>query len=63
MNEESHRETTKTLRETEEHYAAIIENVADAIVINVGIERVFVNKAFLKLLGLDDASQVGDCLR
>ncbi len=58
MNEESHRETTKTLRETEEHYAAIIENVADAIVINVGTERVFVNKAFLKLLGVDDASQV-----
>jgi len=64
VNEESHREITgrsqlkETLRETEEHYSTIINNVADAIVINVGTDRVFVNKAFLKLHGLDDDSQV-----
>ncbi len=48
----------EALRESEEHYRAVIENVADAIVINVGTNRVFVNKAFLKLHGLDDVSQV-----
>ena len=45
------------LRETEEHYRAVVDNVADAIAINVGTDRVFVNKAFLKLHGLDEASQ------
>ena len=30
------------VRESEEHYRAAVENVADAIVINVGTTRVFV---------------------
>ena len=45
------------VRESEEHYRAAVENVADAIVINVGTTRVFVNNAFLTLHGLDDMSQ------
>ena len=45
------------VRESEEHYRAAVENVADAIVINVGTTRVFVNNAFLSLHGLDDMSQ------
>ena len=45
------------VRESEEHYRAAVENVADAIVINVGTTRVFVNNAFLALHGLDDMSQ------
>lgn len=57
MNEGSHREITETPREIEEHYKAIVENIADAILINVGTKRVFVNKAFLELHGLDDMSQ------
>lgn len=35
------------LREREKYYRAVIENVADAIAINVGTKRVFVNKTFL----------------
>ena len=46
-----------TVREREEQYRAAVENVADAIVINVGTTRVFVNNAFLTLHGLDDMSQ------
>ena len=53
-----HKRAEEALRESEEHYRAVIENVADAIVINVGTKRVFVNKAFLKLHALDDVSQV-----
>ncbi|MCZ6490266.1 MAG: PAS domain S-box protein [Acidobacteria bacterium] len=64
MNKGSHREIKKrrqpkeTLRGAQEYHSVIIENVADAIVINVGTQRVFVNKAFVKLLGLDEKSQV-----
>ena len=47
----------ETVREREEQYRAAVENVADAIVINVGTTRVFVNNAFLTLHGLDDMSQ------
>jgi PAS domain S-box-containing protein len=41
----------------EDHYRAAFDNVADAIVINVGTERVLMNQAFLTLHGLDDESQ------
>lgn len=44
----------KTLLETEELHSAVLGNVADAIAINVGTERVFVNRAFLKLHGLEE---------
>lgn len=43
--------------ESEEHYRAAVDNVTDAIVINVGTTRVFVNNAFLTLHGLQDMSQ------
>ena len=55
------RRTEEALRETEEVYRAVVENVADAIVINVGTKRVFVNKAFAQMVGLDDMSQVLGC--
>ena len=45
------------LRESESLYKAVVENVADAIVINVGGTRVFVNQSFLDLHGLDDLVQ------
>ena len=38
-------------------YRAAVDNIADAIVINVGTTRVFVNNAFLTLHGLEDMSQ------
>ncbi len=40
------------------HYKAAFDNVADAIVINVGIERVLMNQAFLDLHGLRDESEL-----
>ena len=40
------------------HYKAAFDNVADAIVINVGIERVLMNQAFLDLHGLKDESEL-----
>ena len=43
--------------ESKEHYRVAVDNVADAIVINIGTTRVFVNNAFLTLHGLDDMSQ------
>ena len=46
------------LRGREGLYRAAVDNLADAIAINVGAKRVFVNKAFLELHGLDDESQV-----
>ena len=48
-----------TLMETEELHRAVLDNVADAIAINVETERVFVNRAFLKLHGLEDIPQGG----
>lgn len=51
------KEAEEALRESEEHYRAVVENVADAIVIHVGTQRVFVNQAFLKLHGLSDPAQ------
>ena len=47
----------KRASEQEEHYRAAVDNVTDAIVINVGTTRVFVNNAFLSLHGLADMSQ------
>ena len=49
----------KTLIETEELHSAVLGNVADAIAINVGTERVFVNRAFLKLHGLGNIPHGG----
>ncbi len=46
------------LRESEEHYRAVVENTADAISITVGLERVYVNRAFLEIHALEDVSQV-----
>ena len=45
------------LQLSEEHYRAAVDNVNEAIVVNVGTKRVFVNPAFLRLHGLDDISQ------
>ena len=42
---------------SDDHYRVAVDSVDDAIVINVGTTRVFVNHAFLTLHGLDDASQ------
>ena len=48
------------LPEREEHYRAAVDNVTDAIVINVGTTRVFVNNPVLTLHGLEDMSQASD---
>ncbi len=47
-----------TLFENEELYRAVVESVADGIAITVKTERVFVNRAFLAIHGLRDASEV-----
>lgn len=52
------RQAEETLRESEELYRAVVENMTEAIVINRDAKRVFVNKAFLDIHGLSDASQV-----
>ncbi|MBI4282337.1 MAG: PAS domain S-box protein [Chloroflexi bacterium] len=46
------------LRESEELHRAMVENIAEAVAINRDAKRVFVNKAFLDIHGLQDASQV-----
>jgi len=51
------KEGRKTVLESAEHYRVAVDNVTDAIVINVGTNRVFVNNAFLTLHGLADMSQ------
>ena len=56
--EQKHRQTESALQESEELYRAVVENVADAIAITVGTERVYVNKAFLTIHGLRDRTQV-----
>ena len=38
-------------------YEAIVENLADAVLINVGDKRVFVNQAYLRLHGLTDKAE------
>ena len=45
------------LQLSEEHYRVAVDNVAEAIVVNVGTNRVFANQAFLRLHGIDDISQ------
>ena len=42
------------LQDDEDQYRAAFDNVADAIVINVGADRVLMNRAFLTLHGLED---------
>jgi PAS domain S-box-containing protein len=51
------RRAERSLKESEDHYRAVVENVADAIVITVDTTLVFANKAFLALHGLADMSQ------
>ena len=55
-----HKLAQEALQESEEQHRAVVDNVADAIAINVGTKRVFVNKAYLRLHGVDDMSQVLD---
>ena len=47
----------KRLLDYQSLYRTVVENVTDAIIINVGTTLVFVNNAFLTLHGLDDKSQ------
>ena len=51
-------ETERALRESEAPYRAVVESLTDGIAITVGTTRAFVNKAFLDIHGLKDASQV-----
>ena len=48
----------RALQESEELHRAVVESVADGIAVTVGTERVFVNKGFLEIHGLQDASPV-----
>jgi PAS domain S-box-containing protein len=50
--------TARALLENEALYRAVVENVADGIAITVGMNRVFVNSAFLKVHGLAEPSEV-----
>lgn len=51
-------EGVKALLEDEELYRAVVENIADGIAITVKTERAFVNRAFLAIHGLKEASEV-----
>jgi two-component system, cell cycle sensor histidine kinase and response regulator CckA len=55
---EERQKVEAALRESEELYRTLVDNMADAISINVAGKRVFVNQAFLDLCGLQEASQV-----
>ncbi|MBA4418498.1 MAG: hypothetical protein C0392_11420 [Syntrophus sp. (in: bacteria)] len=46
------------LRESEELYRAVVESVADGIAITRGTDRVFVNRTFLEIHGINDPSKV-----
>jgi len=48
----------KPFFEHEDLYRAVVENIADGIAITAKTERVFVNRAFLTIHGLRDASEV-----
>jgi len=43
---------------SEERYRTVIQNIADAIIIIIGIRIVFVNKAALDIFGLKDPSKI-----
>ena len=51
------KEMEERLRESEELYRVLVDNVADGIVINVGTKRAFVNEAYLQIVGLKDRSE------
>ena len=57
VREASRRREWEQLQLSEEHYRAAVDNVAEAIVVNVGTRRVFANNAFLDLHGIDDISE------
>jgi PAS domain S-box-containing protein len=54
----SHHGFGQALFGNEELYRDVVENIADGIAITVKAERVFVNRAFLTIHGLSDASEV-----
>ncbi|MBM3933877.1 MAG: PAS domain S-box protein [SAR202 cluster bacterium] len=47
----------KAIEESEALYRAVVENAHDAIVITTDTERIFVNAAFLRLMGFTDRVQ------
>ncbi len=51
------RQMDTALRASEAKYRALVDNVHDAIVVDVGEMRVFVNRAYLELIGLEDEGQ------
>ncbi|HME44536.1 MAG TPA: ATP-binding protein [Syntrophorhabdales bacterium] len=53
-----HAEAERAVEESEALYRAVVESLTDGIAITVGTTRAFVNKAFLDIHGLKDASQV-----
>lgn len=52
------RSLEQSAREGEERYRAVIDNVGDALAVNIGEDRVYVNKMFLDIHGLKDTSEV-----
>ena len=51
------RHAERVLAESEEIHRFVVDGISDGIAITVGAERAFVNKAFLHIHGLTDASQ------
>ncbi|HWP60219.1 MAG TPA: PAS domain S-box protein [Candidatus Acidoferrales bacterium] len=48
----------EALRESEDIYRAVVDNVADGILISVGTTRKFANKGFLRIHGVKDLADV-----